>query len=473
MTPASAPHEPPSSTRGKRPLKSMEVRTVASGTLGSALEYFDFATYGVLSATVFPQLFFHQLGSTGGLLASFATFGVGVAARPLGAVLFGHLGDKIGRKPILFVTLALMGASSILIGFLPTGRGIGIAALLVALRFIQGVSLGGEATGGQILSVEHCDRSRRGLMGSFVVVGSPLSQVLGNLVIAALSASLSEDQFLSWGWRVPFIGSLVIVATAVFIRLKLEETPAFANDKDAGAVTSADDGSRSAGIHVLKTHPRQVIGLMLAWAGTTLSFYLVAVYGLSYLPSATGMSDQTATVIMVVANGLSALFAIAGGYASDRIGRRNVWHIGLGGCFVGIVLFFTAAVANPVLSGAIVALVMCSIQFLSGAQPALFAEQFPTKVRFTGMALAYTGANVLFAAPAPFVAAGLTALGGGKLVMAVNLLVLVVSAVAVSTCREGGDRDLSSDMESVRPSHKHETPPAMTVSNHPTAMNHQ
>ncbi|WP_405667246.1 MFS transporter [Streptomyces sp. NBC_01166] len=469
MTSASAPPEPRNSTVGKKPLKSMEVRTVASGTLGSALEYFDFATYGILSATVFPQLFFHQLGPTGGLLASFATFGVGVAARPLGAVLFGHLGDRIGRKPILFVTLVLMGASSILIGFLPTGRGVGIAVLLVALRFVQGVSLGGEATGGQILSVEHCDRSRRGLMGSFVVIGSPLSQVLGNVVIAALSASLTEDQFLAWGWRVPFIGSIVIVATAVFIRLKLEETPAFADAKDAGTAMSAEGGSRSrgTGIRVLKTHPRQVIGLMLAWAGTTLSFYLIAVYGLSYLPSATGMSAQTATVIMVVANGLSAGFAIAGGYVCDRIGRRAVWHIGLGGCFVGIVLFFTAAVSNPVATGAIVALVMCSIQFLSGAQPALFAEQFPTKVRFTGMALAYTGANVLFAAPAPFLAAGLTALGGSKLVMAVNLVVLVVSAVAVSTCREGGHRDLASDMEPVRPPGLREMSPAMTPSNAP------
>jgi MFS family permease len=467
MTSASPSPEPHSSTVGKKPLKSMEVRTVASGTLGSALEYFDFATYGILSATVFPQLFFHQLGSTGGLLASFATFGVGVAARPLGAVLFGHLGDRIGRKPILFVTLALMGASSILIGFLPTGGGVGIAALLVALRFVQGVSLGGEATGGQILSVEHCDRSRRGLMGSFVVIGSPLSQVLGNLVIAALSASLTEDQFLAWGWRVPFIGSIVIVATAVFIRLKLEETPAFADTKEAGGAAPAEDSSRGAGIRVLKTHPRQVIALMLAWAGTTLSFYLIAVYGLSYLPSATGMSAQTATVIMVVANGLSAVFAIAGGYASDRVGRRRVWHIGLGGCFAGIVLFFTAAVSNPIATGAIVALVMCSIQFLSGAQPALFAEQFPTQVRFTGMALAYTGANVLFAAPAPFLAAGLTALGGSKLVMLVNLVVLVVSAIAVSRCREGGHRDLGSDMEPVRPSSRDAKLPVMTSSNAP------
>ncbi|MEU6443110.1 MFS transporter [Streptomyces sp. NPDC047046] len=468
MTSASAPPEPQSNTVGKKPLKPMEVRTVASGTLGSALEYFDFATYGVLSATVFPQLFFHQLGSTGGLLASFATFGVGVAARPLGAVLFGHLGDKIGRKPILFVTLALMGASSILIGLLPTGGGVGIAVLLVALRFIQGVSLGGEATGGQILSVEHCDKSRRGLMGSFVVIGSPLSQVLGNIVIAALSASLTDDQFLAWGWRVPFIGSILIVATAVFIRLKLEETPAFADNKDAETTTSDKDDSRGSGIRVLKTHPRQVVGLMFAWAGTTLSFYLIAVYGLSYLPSATGMSAQTATVIMVVANGLSAVFAIAGGYACDRIGRRRVWHIGLGGCFIGIVLFFTAAVSDPVITGAIVALVMCSIQFLSGAQPALFAEQFPTKVRFTGMALAYTGANVLFAAPAPFAAAGLTALGGSKLVMAVSLFVLVISAVAVSTCREGGNRDLSPDTEPARsPEPARELTTPVTLSNTP------
>ncbi|MGY0488217.1 MFS transporter [Streptomyces sp. WG-D5] len=422
--------------------RPMEARTVVSGALGSALEYFDFAIYGVLSATIFPELFFHGLGATGGILASFATFGVGVAARPLGALFFGHLGDRRGRKPVLFTTLGLMGASSILIGLLPTGQGVGIAALLVALRFLQGFSIGGEATGSQILAVEHCDSRRRGLMGALVMVGSPLSQLLANLALVVLTAVLTEEQFTSWGWRVPFLGSIVMVAIAVFIRTKLDESPAFTAQHETAPATSGE--RRGAGLRVLASHPRQVAGLTLAWAGTTLSFFLVVVYGLDYLPSATGMSTQSVTVVLMVANGLSACFTVIGGRVCDRIGRRRVFYYGLAGCFLGTVLFFTATGSNPVINGLFVALVLCSIQFLGGAQPALFAEQFPTEVRFSGMALSFTLANVLFAAPAPFIAAALTAVGGTPLVMGVNLAVLAVSAIAVTTLREGRGLDLTS-----------------------------
>jgi len=423
----------------------MEVRAVASGALGSALEYFDFAVYGAFAATIFPTLFFSELGSTGALLASFATFGVGFAARPVGAIVFGHLGDRYGRRPILFVTLLLMGCSSILIGLLPTGQGIAIAALLVGLRFIQGFSLGGETTGSQLMTMEHGERSRRGLLGSFINMGSPISQVLANLTLVILSAVLTTEQFESWGWRLPFLGSILIVATAVYIRLKLEETPAFVVQRKS---TETSKESKSNGLRVLATHPGKVAQLTIGWGGPALAFYLVAVYGLNYLSKETGISSDTTFLILMIANGLSILACVAGGWLSDRVGRKAVMIGGISGSFVGIALFFTVAGTGVLITGLVVTLVLCSTQFISGSQPALFAEQFPTEVRFSGAALSHTLANLIFSAPSPFLAAALVAVGGTDLVMVFTLVVLVASAIAISRLKDGRHVILSEFTES-------------------------
>lgn len=438
MTTGSPPHSrSQSSGRGS----SQQVKAVASGSLGNALEYFDFAIYGALAATIFPKLFFGGMGETGALLASFATFGVGFVARPVGALVLGHLGDKFGRRPILFATLVMMGGASILIGLLPTDQGISIAVVLVLLRAIQGFSLGGEVTGNKLIVMEHCDATRRGFFGSIMTIGSPISQVLANLTIVVLSATLTDTQFESWGWRLPFLGSIVIVAVAFFIRLRVSETPAFEASAKEGR--SAPD-AESKGWRVLLTQPRQVALLTMAWAGTTLSFYLVAVYGLSFLTSSTiGMSSQAAFLILMIAHAVSVVAALLGGLTCDRIGRKRVWYLGLTGCFVGVALFFGVASSSPITMGLVVTLILSSIQFLSGAEPALFAEQFPTNVRFSGAALSYTITNLLFSSPAPFIAAALAAVGGTSLVAFASLIVIVVSAVAVSKLEEGGGRDLA------------------------------
>jgi len=439
MTTSSPSEEGPpsaSTASGRPPARPMEVRAVASGALGSALEYFDFAVYGALAATIFPSLFFSELGSTGALLASFATFGVGFAARPVGAIVFGHLGDRFGRKPILFVTLMLMGGSSILIGALPTGKGVGIAVLLVGLRFIQGFSLGGEAIGNQLMTMEHGDKSRRGLLGSFITMGSPISQVMANLSLVVLSAVLTTEQFESWGWRIPFLGSILVVVIAVFIRLKLEETPAFiANQEEEAESPAAKPAGK--GLRVLKTHPLKVTQLALSWGGPALAFYLVAVYGLNYLTKETDISRDTTFTILMVANGISVVACLFGGWLCDRIGRKPVMLGGIAGAFVGIGLFFTVAGSDVLVTGLIVTLVLSSVQFLSGAQPALFAEQFPTESRFSGAALSHTFANLIFSAPSPFIAAALAAVGGTKLVMLFTLAVLIASAIAVTKLQDG------------------------------------
>ena len=333
---------------------------------------------------------------------------------------------------------------SIGIGLLPTGRGIGVAALLVGLRFIQGFSLGGETIGNQLMTMEHSDRHCRGKRGALIIMGSPISQVLANLVLVVLAAVLTDEQFASWGWRIPFLGSIVIIAVAVYIRLRLEETPAFALGQEAN-----DTALRrpAVGLRILRTHPKTVLLLLLAWAGTSVSFYLVAVFGLTYLPSVTGMSSRTALLLLVVANAVSVAFAILGGAASDRWGRKPVWYAGLAGCFVGVVAFFTVAGTSTVVAGIIVTVILSSIQFLSGTQPALFAEQFRTETRFSGAAVAHTFANLFFSAPAPFLATALMAAGGTVLVAGYALGVLLVSGLAVSRLRDGRGLDLSTYTE--------------------------
>jgi len=442
MAPAPSGHgSPPEDTAdGPRPpVRKMEVRAVASGALGSALEYFDFALYGALSATIFPALFFSDLGSTAGLLASFATFGVGFLARPLGAIIFGHLGDRYGRKPILFATLVLMGLSSIAIGLLPAYQGALVASALVFLRFLQGVSVGGEATGNQLMVMEHGAKSRRGLLGSFITMGSPISQVLANLALAVLSATLTTEQFESWGWRIPFLGSILIVAIAVFIRLKLEETPAFIVNK---AAESAEAKPAHGGLRVLRSHPLTVTKLTLCWGGPAVAYYLVTVYGLNYLTKEVGMARDTTFAILMIANGLSVVACVIGGALCDRVGRKPIMIGGLMGAFLGVALFFTVGGNGALLTGFIVTLVCCSIQFLSGAQPAFFAEQFPTEVRFSGAALSHTCANMIFAAPSAFIAAALASVGGNKLTLLYALVLLAISMFAVSRLREGRHLDL-------------------------------
>ncbi|QMT01524.1 MFS transporter [Gordonia jinghuaiqii] len=423
----------------------MEKRAAVSGTAGSALEFFDFAIYGALAASLFPDLFFSDLGSSGALLASFATFGVGFLARPFGAIVFGHLGDRIGRRPVLYITLALMGGASALIGLLPTYGGVMIATLLVGLRFLQGFSLGGEYTGNQLMAMEHADKTRRGLLGACVGIGGPISQVAANLTLAVLTAVLTEQQWESWGWRIPFISSIAIVAVAAYIRLKLTETPAFeAQRANDDAVVDKEKGADSRGLRILKTHRAQIIKLALLWCGPSLCYYLAAVYGLSLLTKQGGLASGTTFVILLVANAFTIPACIAGGYLSDRLGRKRIILVGLVGASIGVTLFFALALSQAVVAiAAALALTMGSILFATGAQPALFAEQFPTKSRFSGSALAFTLANLAFSAPAPLIATALADAAGTRAVLWLALASLVVSLIALTTIRDRAGIDLT------------------------------
>ncbi|MCG2623369.1 MHS family MFS transporter [Arthrobacter sp. I2-34] len=401
-------------------------RALASGTLGSALEWFDFAIYGALSATVFPQLFFHQLDPAVGILASFATFGVGFFARPLGGMIFGHLGDRFGRRRILLVTFITMGLASLVIGLLPSYAAIGLAAplILVLMRFIQGFALGGEATGAQLMTMEHAPQDRRAFYGALMAMGSPLSQVLANLSLVLLSMSLDEDAFLQWGWRLPFLLSILLVVVGIYIRFKVEETPLFQQQ-----VEDSEEPQVSP-LSVLKSHGLTIARLILAFAPIVVTFYVVSVFGISYLTKNAGFDQSQTFAIVMVANLLSVGAIAWGGRVADVIGRRKVLLIGGGFCLAaGLVFFPVVDLHNFPLTLAIVSIALCGAQFGNAGQAALYAEAFPTKLRYTGSALALTGANLIFAAPAPLLASWLMGLGSGTAPVTITWVVIIAAAL--------------------------------------------
>lgn len=404
-------------------------RAVFSGSLGSALEYFDFSVYGTLAATVFPKVFFSELNTGTALLASFATFGAGFFARPLGGLVFGAVGDRLGRRTVLIVTLVLMGVSSSLIGVLPSYATAGLLAptLLVLLRFVQGFALGGEVTGSQLLALEHAPDHRRGFFGSLMAIGSPIAQVFATLTLTGLAFVLSPEQFLSWGWRIPFIFGIVMVVVGYYVRRNVDETPVFA---EAEQLRAAEKIPQERALAVFRKRPGTVIALICAWAAPAALFWVCVTFAISYLTGTLKYPNSISFGMLVIANFASIFAALLGGRLSDRIGRRKVFATGL------VVLGISTAAIFPIfnlrifpLSVAIVALALCAVQFICGAQAAFYAEALPTPMRFTGSAIGYTGANLLFSAPTPFIASWIL-LSTGNNVFFISLYSLCLVAIS-------------------------------------------
>ncbi|MDP9884359.1 MFS family permease [Sinomonas atrocyanea] len=385
-------------------------RILASAFVGTTIEWYDFYLYGTASALVFNKQFFPDASPLVGVLASFATYAVGFIARPLGGVISGHLGDRIGRKALLVASLLTMGVASTLIGVLPNYASIGILAVvgLVGLRLIQGLSAGAEWGGSALLSVEHAPAGRKGLFGSFTQVGSAAGMLLATGAYALTQTFLTPEQFQSFGWRLPFLLSGVLVLVGLWIRLGVTDAEEFTAVKDSEG-TVARPVAR-----VLREHPRGIlvtIGMRLVQPAI---YTLMTVYILGYLKDRRHDTTSGLAAILIV----SAIGLLSGpfwGWLSDRVGRRRIAVAAAAGVVVLIWPFFWFLDHGSLTFLPLVLLVGMNIlhDAIYGPQAAWFAEQFPTELRYSGVSFGYQVGTVLSAAVTPLVAAALLQAGGG------------------------------------------------------------
>ncbi|MDD7939714.1 MFS transporter [Actinomycetospora lutea] len=408
-------------------------RTVLVASLiGTTIEWYDFFLFATAAGIVFPALFYGADDPTVATLLSFATFAIGFVARPIGGLIFGHIGDRVGRRETLIVTMALTGLATAGIGFLPTYAAIGVAApvLLVLLRIIQGVAIGGEWGGAVLMAVEYAPHGRRGLYGATPQIGLGLGLALGTGVFALLGLVMDDAAFLSWGWRVAFIASLVLVGVGLVVRLAVMETPAFRR------MQAAAETSRVPAVDVLRDPPsrRNLAWTLLARWAEGASFNTWGVFVLTYAVATLGMPRTEVLVAVTVAAVASAAVVPLAGAWGDRIGRGRVFAIGCAVLVVGVFpAFAVIGTGSIVLLGlALVVMLGLSYGLTSGAESTLFAEVFPTRTRYTGMSLAFQGGGIYASGLTPLVLTSLLALGGGTPWLAAGYLALagVVSTVA-------------------------------------------
>jgi MFS transporter, MHS family, shikimate and dehydroshikimate transport protein len=408
-----------------------EMRKVAGASLiGSAIEWYDFFLYGTAAALVFNRLFFPESSELAGTLFAFATFGVGFFARPVGAVVCGHLGDKVGRKRMLVWTLVVMGLATALIGLLPSYETIGVAApvLLVVLRIAQGFAVGGEWGGAALMAVEHAPDDRRGYYGSWPQLGVPIGLMLSTAVFAVVS-QLSDEAFLAWGWRIPFILSLLLVAVGLFIRLRVAESPVFARLQKSG------EEVRAPIIEVFKRHPKQVLLSAGMRFTDNIAYYVFATFALTYLTGELGISRNVALLAVLVASALELVLMPYFGALSDRIGRRPVM---IGGSLVCALMafpyFVMVGTTNPYLV-VLATVLMIGVGHAAVFAPlsAFFSELFGTGVRYSGTSVGFQLGALVAGAPTPFIATALLASSGGEPWLIAGLTVLGALVTIVAT----------------------------------------
>jgi MHS family shikimate/dehydroshikimate transporter-like MFS transporter len=419
-------------------------RVMMASAIGSALEWYDFFIYGTAAALVFSELFFPKFDPQVGLLLSFASFGVGFFARPFGGMFFGHLGDRIGRKPVLVITLMLVGIGTFLIGVLPTYDSLGIWApiMLVSLRLIQGFGAGAEYGGAVILAVEHAPTGKRGLFGSFAATGVNIGLLLATGVFALVSRLPTED-FLNWGWRIPFLLSLILIVVGFYIRSRVSETPVFSE------IAAKSKAARAPLRDAFVKHPREFLVVLGARFAENGLGYLYPVFTLSYMTKQLGLAKS------MVLNGIMLAYAISLATVpmfsalSDRIGRRPVY----GGAAVFSALFaypfflMVGTGSQALIWLALILAISIGVSGMFGPQAAYFAELFGPNLRYSGFASAREIGSILAGGPAPFLAAWLLGQGNNEpwLVAAYMVTLALLTAVALYFGPETYRRDILTD----------------------------
>jgi metabolite-proton symporter len=415
-------------------------RVIVASLIGTSLEWYDFFLYGSAAALVFGELFFPQFDELTGTLLAFTTYAVGFVARPLGGVIFGHYGDRIGRRNVLVATLILMGAATFAIGLVPTYAAIGVAApiLLVTLRFLQGLGLGGEWGGAVIMSVEHGAAERRGLNASWPQVGVPAGNLLATAVLWVLGSTLSDEAFLSWGWRVPFLLSGVLVLVGLWIRLTITESPLFAEVEQSGAK------AKMPLVEVLRKHPRGLLVAMAARIGTDVAFYTYTLYILTYVTTTLGLPRSVGLAAVLVGSVLQLALIPAFGALSDRVGRRPVYAAGAVAAAAWAFAFFPLLDTENravIVFATVVALATHAAMY--GPQAAFIVELFSTRLRYSGASMGYQIAGILGGALAPIISIRLVqATGTAFAVSAYVAVALMITLVGLWFAPETSRVDL-------------------------------
>ncbi len=422
-----------SSTTRSRPTAAPNTAraAVAASTIGSVLEYYDFFVFGTLSALVFGELFFPSENTAVSALLSLSSFAVGFVARPLGGILLGHFGDKIGRKPLLLFTFLLTGIVTVLMGVLPTYAQIGLAAplLLVLLRILQGIGIGGEWGGAALLAVEHAPEEKKGLYGSLVQAGAPIGVILSTGSVAILTATLTREQLLAWGWRLPFLASALLLAVGLFLRFKVAESPEFLEVK-----TEKSEEKYPVWL-AIRQYPKQIATAVLIHMSDTTLGLIQGVFILGYASGALGMDPTIVLLANLFSSVMNLITTPIAGALGDRYGQRRIVSIGLVGlalwAFPAFRLIETAQVSSLFLAMGIGGML---VGWLFAGQATLFAAFFPAKVRYSGMSLGFQLGTVLGGGFGPLIAQALTDAADGS-TWTVSLYVLAVAASAFIATR--------------------------------------
>jgi len=418
-------------------------KAVIASTVGTTIEWYDFLLYSVVTGLVFGKLFFPQSDPLVGVLQAFAVYAVGFIARPIGAMIFGHYGDRIGRKAALIATLLITGLATFAVGLVPGYATIGIwgAVILTILRFIQGIGVGGEWGGSVLLSMEWArTNAHRGFIASWPQFGGPAGNLLANLAVLVFSA-ISGDQFLVWGWRIPFLLSIVMIVVGLYIRLGIVETPTFRR------LVAEERIERVPALEVIKRQPKQIILAALARMAEQAPAYIYLAFVFAYGTQVLHASRNLLLTALITAGLVSLVTIPLAGHLSDRFGRKRIYLIG--SVLTGVFGFIYFAMLNTAVPGWIFLGIILSFvphDLMYGPQAALIAECFTPRLRYSGASIGYQLASVVAGGPAPLIATALLAATGSGYAIAVYIaLCAIVSIVATIMMPDYTNRDISQE----------------------------